>query len=256
MRAPIIGLSAAAAGRLAWLPVVAVLLAASCGGGDDESDSGEADGLTVFADSSLTEVFQELAPEATFEFAGSDELAARIRDGGPAGVFAAAGPRYPDELGAEGMLEAPQIFATNRLVVVVPADNPSGIHSVDDLSAEGVELAIGAEGVPVGDDARSVLETMGAEAVLENVVSNEKDVKAVLAEVASGEADAGFVYFTDAAAAGDDVEAIELPAQPLTEYPIGIVVDGPNYAAAEAFVELVLGEHGREALEQAGFGLP
>jgi molybdate transport system substrate-binding protein len=175
MRVRIIGLSAAATGRLAWLPIVAVLLAATCGGGDEESDSAAGNGLTVFADSSLTEVFHELAPKVTFEFAGSDELAARIRDGAPAGVFAAAGSRYPDELGAEGLLKASQVFTTNRLVVVVPADNPAGIDSVEDLAAEGVGLAIGAEGVPVGDDARSVLETMGAEDVLENLVSNEKE---------------------------------------------------------------------------------
>jgi molybdate transport system substrate-binding protein len=138
----------------------------------------------------------------------------------------------------------------------VPADNPAGIESVDDLAADGVRVVIGAEGVPVGDYTRSVLETMGAEDVLDNVVSNEEDVKGVVGKVVSGDADAGFVYITDAMAAGDDLRAIELPAQPLIEYPIGIVTASENHAAAEDFIELVLGEEGRQALRAAGFGLP
>jgi len=242
--------------RGAWLLAVA-LLAASCGGGNDDEGAQESGGeLTVFAAASLTEVFQELAPDVTFNFAGSDELATQIREGAPADVYAAAGPRYPNELAAEGFLDATRVFATNRLVLVVPADNPAGIESVDDLRSEGVKLVIGAEGVPVGDYTRSVLETMGEEDVLENVVSNEEDVKGVLWKVASGDADAGFVYVTDAQAAGDDVTAIELPAQPLIEYPMGIVTDSENRAAADAFIELVLGEQGRRALEDAGFGVP
>jgi len=240
--------------RLAWL-LAATLLAASCGG-DDGGGSGALEGLTVFAAASLTEVFQELAPEATFNFAGSDELATQIRERARADVYAAASPRYPGELAAEGLLVDPQIFATNRLIIVVPADNPAGIESVEDLGGEGVKLVIGAEGVPVGDYTRSVLETMGAEIVLENVVSNEEDVKGVLGKVVSGDADAGFVYYTDSVAGGDDVRAIELPAQPPVEYPIGIVTDTENLEAAETFVELVLSEEGRQALEDAGFGVP
>jgi molybdate transport system substrate-binding protein len=239
--------------RGAWLLAVALLLA-SCGG--DENDASAAGELTVFAAASLTEVFEELAPEATFNFAGSDELATQIREGAPADVYAAASPRYPNELAAQGFLVEPTIFATNRLVVVVPADNPAGIESVEDLAAEGVKLVIGAEGVPVGDYTRSILEDLGASDALDNVVSAEQDVKGVLGKVASGDADAGFVYVTDAAAAGDDVQAIELPAQPLVEYPIAVVTESENAEAAEAFVELVLSEEGRRALQEAGFGVP
>jgi molybdate transport system substrate-binding protein len=239
--------------RGAWLLAVALLLA-SCGG--DENDASAAGELTVFAAASLTEVFEELAPEATFNFAGSDELATQIREGAPADVYAAASPRYPNELAAQGFVIEPAIFATNRLVVVVPADNPAGIESVEDLAAEGVKLVIGAEGVPVGDYTRSILEDLGASDALDNVVSAEQDVKGVLGKVASGDADAGFVYVTDAAAAGDDVQAIELPAQPLVEYPIAVVTESENAEAAEAFVELVLSEEGRRALQEAGFGVP
>jgi molybdate transport system substrate-binding protein len=242
--------------RLAAL-LAASLLAASCGG-DDGGSSSDFSGLTVFAASSLTEAFQELAPHARFNFAGSDELARQLQEGGPADVYAAASPRYPDELLADGLVEKPQIFATNRLVLVVPADNPAGVETVDDLDRAGVKLVIGADGVPVGDYTRTVLENLGASDALDNVVSNEQDVKGVLGKVASGEADAGFVYVTDARAAGDDVRAIALPpdAQADVRYPIAVVAGTKNGSAADAFVRLVLGDEGRRVLQAAGFGPP
>jgi molybdate transport system substrate-binding protein len=212
----------------------------------------------VFAAASLTEAFQAIDPDATFSFAGSDELATQIREGAPADVYAAASPRYPDELFDEGLVEEPVVFATNNLVLVVPSGNPAGITSVEDLGGDGVKLVIGAAGVPIGDYTRTVVETMGQTAVLDNVVSNEEDVKGVLAKVVSGDADAGFVYATDAQAAGDDVEAIELPesAQATVLYPIAIVTDAQDPDAAQAFVDLVLGPEGQAALTEAGFGLP
>ncbi|MGH3037584.1 MAG: molybdate ABC transporter substrate-binding protein [Gaiellaceae bacterium] len=236
--------------------LAAVVVTASCGGSDGAGS--DLEGVTVFGAASLTEVFQELAPNVTFNFAGSDELATQIREGAPADVYAAASPRYPDELFEEGLIEEPQIFATNRLVLIVPADNPAGIESVNDLTADGVELVVGAEGVPIGDYTRTVLETMGLTGVLEHVVSNEEDVKGVVGKITSGAADAGFVYVTDATAAGNDVEAIELPeeAQAVVEYPIAVVADAANADAARAFVELVLGEDGQRALADAGFGPP
>ena len=236
--------------------LAAVVVAASCGGG--EGAGRDLEDVTVFGAASLTEVFQELAPNVTFNLAGSDELATQIREGAPADVYAAASPRYPEELFEEGLIEEPQIFATNRLVLIVPADNPAGIESVEDLMAEGVKLVVGAEGVPIGDYTRTVLENMEMTDVLANVVSNEEDVKGVVGKVTSGAADAGFVYVTDAAAAGDDVQAIELPdeAQAVVEYPIAVVADAENADAAREFVELVLGEDGQRALADAGFGPP
>jgi molybdate transport system substrate-binding protein len=234
------------------LALAALALVTGCGGSDGDTAP------TVFAAASLTEVFQAIDPDAQFSFAGSDELATQIREGGPVDVYAAASPRYPDELFEEGLIEKPVIFATNRLVLVVPSDNPAGIESVEDLGEDGVKLVVGAEGVPVGDYTRQVLETMGATQVLDNVVSNEEDVKGVLAKVSSGQADAGFVYATDALVAGDDVTAIELPAEAQAEvrYPIGVAVDAEHAEAGRAFVEKVLGPEGRAALEEAGFGLP
>ena len=238
------------------LPLVVVWAALVSGCGSDGGGSGPE--ATVFAAASLTEVFQAIDPDATFSFAGSDELATQIREGAPADVYAAASPRYPDELFEEGLVEKPVVFATNKLVLVVPSGNPAGIESVEDLGADGVKLVIGAEGVPIGDYTRTVLETMGQTAVLSNVVSNEEDVKGVLAKVVSGDADAGFVYATDAKAAGDDVEVIELPesAQATVLYPIAIVTGAEDPDAAQAFVDLVLGPEGQQALEEAGFGLP
>jgi molybdate transport system substrate-binding protein len=225
-------------------------LVAACGGS-------VADRPTVFAAASLTEVFQELDPDARFNFAGSDELAAQLREGAEADVYAAASPTYPQQLFAEGLVERPRVFATNRLVLIVPAGNEAGIESLGDLDRAGVKLVVGAEGVPVGDYTREVLDRAGASGVLDRVVSEEQDVKGVVGKVALGEADAGFVYATDARAAGSDVRAIELPTAAAVDIRSLIaIVRGGDRDVGEAFVDLVLSERGRAALADAGFGPP
>jgi molybdate transport system substrate-binding protein len=231
---------------------LAVVLTA-CGGGDAASGP-----LTVFAASSLTEIFQAIDPNAEYNFAGSDDLATQIKEGASPDVYAAASPKYPDELFAAGLIEQPRVFATNKLVLIVPIANPAGIHSVADLTQDDVKLVVGAEGVPIGDYARKVLENMGSSDVLASVVSEEDDVKGVVSKVSLGEADAGFVYATDVKPVAGKVTAIELPdeAQAKVEYPIAVVKGADDGAAARAFVELVLGPEGRQALGQAGFGLP
>jgi len=236
-----------------------VVLAAGCGSsGGTSGTAASGDAPVVLAASSLTEVFQAIDPDAKFSFGGSDELASQIEEGAPADVYAAASPKYPTQLNEDGLVGEPQIFATNRLVIVVPSGNPAGIQSVADLAKPGVKVVVGAEGVPIGDYTRTVLETMGQNAVLDNVVSNEDDVKGVLAKVASGDADAGFVYVTDAKAAGGDVEAIELPdsAQAKVEYPIAIVTDAAHTEAAQQLVDLVMSDEGQQKLREAGFGPP
>ena len=110
-------------------------------------------------------------------------------------------------------MDKPEVFATNKLVLIVPKDNPASIQSVDDLHNPDVKLVIGAEGVPIGDYTRTVLENMGASDVLDQVVSEEDDVKGVVGKVSLGEADAGFVYVTDVKPVEDKVTAIELPAE-------------------------------------------
>jgi molybdate transport system substrate-binding protein len=235
---------------------LALVLLALAGCGDD-ADAG-AEPLTVYAASSLTEVFQELALDHRYNFAGSDELATQIREGGDADIYAAASPRYPGELAEEGLVDEPRVFATNRLVLIVPKRRSGDITRVDDLVEDGVKLVIGAEGVPVGDYTRDVLENLGRTDILEQVVSEEENVKGVVSKVALGEADAGFVYATDAITAGDKVTTIELPqsAQADVRYPVAVVERTEQQDEAEEFVELLLGSDGRDALERAGFGLP
>jgi molybdate transport system substrate-binding protein len=223
-----------------------------CGG------NGSGDPLDVYAAASLAEAFPAIDADARFSFAGSDELATQIREGAPADVYAAASSKYPQALFEEGLVSEPVTFATNRLVIVVPTANPAAIESVEDLLQPGTRLVVAAEGVPVGDYTRTVLETLGLSAALENVVSNEDDVKGVAGKVALGEADAGFVYATDVAALQDRVRTIELPddAQPPIEYQAVVVVASDDAGAARDFVEGLSSESGRRALEQAGFGLP
>ena len=230
-----------------------MLLGAGCGGSNAGSEP-----LDVYAAASLAEVFPEIEPDANFSFAGSDELATQIREGAPADVYAAASSKYPQELYDEGLVAEPVTFATNRLVLVVPKANPGAIESVEDLLRPGTRLVVAAEGVPVGDYTRTVLETLGLSAALENVVSNEDDVKGVAGKVALGEADAGFVYATDVTPVTDRVLAIERPndAQPPIEYQVAVVVDSDDEDAAAEFVEKLLGAEGRAALERAGFGVP
>jgi molybdate transport system substrate-binding protein len=242
--------------RLISLILLALALAAGCGG--DGSGDGSGERLLVFAAASLSETFPQVDAAPLFNFAGSDDLALQIREGAPADVYAAASPRYPQELFAEGLVDEPRVFATNRLVVIVPAENEAGIESVEDLREPGVKLVIGAEGVPVGDYARTVLENLELTDAFANVVSEEDDVKGVAGKVALGEADAGFVYATDVKPVADDVSVIEIPAeaQPVIEYQIAIVSATEHREEAEAFIARVLGDEGRTALEEAGFRLP
>lgn len=240
--------------RFAWLALVLVLVAC---GGDDETQAGDSS-LSVYAAASLTEVFPAIDREPRYNFAGSDELATQIREGAPADVYAAASSKYPQELFAEGLVEEPVTFASNRLVLIVPTDNPAGIEEVADVTEPGTKLVVAAEGVPVGDYTRQVLDDLGLTVALDNVVSNEDDVKGVVGKVTLGEADAGFVYATDAEVAGDDVIVIELPegSQPSIDYQIAVVASSENKESARAFVDLMLGDDGRERLEAAGFLLP
>jgi molybdate transport system substrate-binding protein len=225
-------------------------LVVGCSGGDDER-------LTVFAAASLTDVFERLDDDARFNFAGSDELATQLREGAEADLYAAASPRYPEELHREGLLEQPRVFATNRLVLVVPRANPAEIGSLADLDRDGVKLVVAAEGVPIGDYTRTVLENARRTDILARAVSEEDDVRGVLGKVALAEAEAGFVYATDAHAA-EDVRAIELPAsiQARVEYTIALVREADDTEEARDFVSRLFSPEGRRLLRQAGFGLP
>jgi molybdate transport system substrate-binding protein len=228
--------------------VAAVALLVGCGG--DESDR-----LAIYAASSLTEVFEELAPEHRYNFAGSDELATQLREGADADVYATADYAHAAALAREGLAGRPVVFATNVIVLVVPRDNPAQVERLDHVARRGVRLVIGARGVPIGDYARAGLRAHDLVRALDNVVSEEEDVKGVLAKVRLGEADAGFVYQTDALAAGDDVAMVDAFTHE-AQYAVAVVRSTDRRRRAREFVELLRSPRGRTALRRAGFGLP
>ncbi len=212
-------------------------------------------GLIVYAAASLTDVFPQIDSGPRYSFGASSTLAAQISQGAPADVFASANTTIPDQLFAKGLVRKPVVFTRNRLVLVVPKSNPAGIHSVYDLRKPGVKLVIAAPGVPVGSYTRQVLKQMGLTSVLSNVVSQESDVRSVLSKVALGEADAGFVYSTDARTTPGKVRVLKIPAwaQPKVTYEIAVVSSSSNKAKAQRFIKEVLSKAGQKKLLAAGF---
>jgi molybdate transport system substrate-binding protein len=214
--------------------------------------------LAIFAAASLTGVFPLIDKAPRYQFAGSDQLAFQITQGARADVYAAASPKYPDRLYAQGVCSKPTVFATNTVVLIVPRANPAHIHSVSDLQRDGIKLVVAAQGVPIGDYTRKLLANLGLTSVLKNVVSYEDDVKLVVTKVALGEADAGFVYRTDVKPVGNKVYRIALPAaaQPTVQYELCIVKNTKHPLLAAKFVREVLSKRGRAQLTAAGFGVP
>src|SRR5258706_6219964 len=230
--------------------------------------------LTVFAAASLTDAFNEIGKNfeaanpgvtVTFNFAGSQALQTQIEQGAPADVFASASKSYMDLLVADSYVTAdvPQNFLTNKLVVILPANNPAGLAKLEDLANPKLKLVIAAEAVPVGKYALQALDLMDKQfgngykdKVLANVVSNEDNVKQVLAKVQLGEADAGIVYTSDAIAA-PDLKTIEIPAElnVIAKYPIAPLTKSANAELAKAFTEYVLSSEGQAVLQKWGFGL-
>ncbi len=248
--------------RLALLlSAILALAIAGCG----SSSSEDQDELLVSAATSLKTAFTDYEDEfedadAQFSFAGSDELAAQIRAGAKPDVFAAANTKLPDELFAKGLVERPRVFAANRLVLAVPAEDPK-VKRLGDLTRKGVTIAIGSEGVPIGAYTRKVLGRLDAgtrDGILANVRSEEPDVGGISAKLGQNAVDAGFLYVTDVAATNGRLKAIELDAalQPEVSYGVAIVKGAPHRKAAEAFVSGLLLGDGAAALEQAGFGVP
>jgi molybdate transport system substrate-binding protein len=236
--------------RLVAVVVAALALPASVSGGAP---------ITVLAAASLVEVLPHIDKGPRYSFAGSDQLAIQIQQGAPADVFAAASPKQPELLFRKGIVRKPVVFATNRLIVLVPRGNPARIRSVYDLRREGVKIVIGDRTVPIGAYTRQILDALGITAeVTRNVVSEETDVKGIVTKVALGEADAGFVYRTDAKAVASRTLSVPLPvwAQPSIRYEIAVVKSTTRAEAAKAFVQKLLSRRGRLLLKQAGFGLP
>jgi len=232
--------------------LVAVLAAVIVAGASAQTGTTRA---TVYAASSLTDVFPKIAPQAHFSFAGSNMLAAQIRQGAPADVFAAANMKIPRDLYGDGFCPKPVVFTRNALVLIVPRSNPAHIRSVSDLRRKGIKFVIADKGVPVGDYTLQVLQKLKLTGVLKNVVSRETDVREVLAKVALDEADAGFVYATDAKTALSKVRVISIPprGRPDIEYGICVVRASHAKPAARALVKRVLSPLGQKVLRRYGF---
>ena len=239
--------------RVALLACLAVL--AGCGG-SSETEKPE---LTVSAAASLKTAITNYRFDAATvraSFAGSDELAAQIRQGVKPDVFASANTKLPDELYKEGLVEKPVVFAANELVLAVPADG--SVRGLADLTEPDVTIAMGSRSVPVGAYTRKVLDGLPAaqrEAILANVRSNEPDVAGVVGKVAQGAVDAGFVYVTDVEATSGELKGIDLPAdlEPQVAYGVAVVKGAKHPEQAKQFVDGLLSGAGREALDQAGF---
>ncbi|MBB6626967.1 molybdate ABC transporter substrate-binding protein [Nocardioides sp. KIGAM211] len=238
---------------------------AACGGGDDGAPSADGDGttITVLAAASLTGTFTDLAkqfeddhPGVTVKLAfdSSATLAQQALDGAPADVLATADEATMDSA-ADALAADPQVFATNTMVLVTPADNPAQITDFGDLDTGGATFVACVDTAPCGKVAAALFQDNDLTA---KPASLEVDVKAVLAKVTSDEADAGFVYRTDAVAAGEDVRSVDIPhaEDEVTTYPIAPLDQSRASGLAGEFVDLVLSTEGQQVLADAGFGKP
>jgi molybdate transport system substrate-binding protein len=250
---------------LAVATIVALALTplAGCGGGEADGAANEVT-LRVFAAASLTESFTALGEQferehpgtkVEFNFGPSSGLAEQIINGAPADVFASASASNLDTLVQGGEAEDPEDFATNRMEIAVPPENPANISQVDDLAKDGVKVALCQAQVPCGKVAAEVFANAG---LTVEPATEEVDVKSVLTKVTLGEVDAGVVYVTDVLAAGDKVQGIDIPddQNASTTYPIAALEGSEHQQEAREFVDLVLSAEGAKVLEAAGFQTP
>ena len=235
-----------------WLAALAVSVAVVAG---SASAYAQSQPLTIYAAASLTDAFRAFDPDQRYSFAGSNALEMQIRNGAPADIFVSAAPLNTQRLFRQNLVGKPVTFTSNRLALIVPRSNPAGIRSVYDLKRKPVKLVIAGAAVPVGGYTRTVLRKMGLSSVLSKVVSQETDVRAVIGKVALGQADAGFVYVTDARAVADRVTVIRIPAwaQPRVRYEIAVVSSSSKKTAAQAWIRTLLSARGQAALKEYGF---
>lgn len=231
--------------------------------------------LQVFAASSLTDPFTEIGaafeaqhPEThvRFNFAGSPTLRAQMAQGAPADVYASADERNMRQALDEGLVEADtEPFTRNELAILIPSDNPGGVREPADLAKPGRKVVLAGAEVPVGGYARQALRKMAAdpafgtgfdERVLANVVSNEPNVKAVVAKVQLGEADAGIAYTSDVTPElAGDIDSIPIPEayNVAATYPVAVATDARDAETAREFVEFLLSDEAQAILEDWGF---
>lgn len=231
--------------------------------------------LTVFAAASLTDAFEEIATsfegenpgvELLLNFGGSSALATQLAEGAPADIFASANNRQMQVAQEAGRIaDSPRTFVKNRLVLIVPADNPANLQSLRDLANPGIKLIVAAPEVPVREYTDTMLQKLADDpgygetyrtAVIANIVSEEDNVRQVSAKVALGEADAGIIYLSDVTPdISELVFALPIPDKlnTIATYPIATTEDSVNPQLAQAFVDFVLSDAGQDTLVKWGF---
>ncbi|RRD30321.1 molybdate ABC transporter substrate-binding protein [Actinomyces bowdenii] len=226
--------------------------------GSSQELSGE---LTVLAAASLQAGFERIGKRIeqehpgltiTFDFQGSQDLVASLADGASADVLATASTSTMDKAVSQSLVGEPQDFATNALTLIVPKGNPARVTGLDS-SLTGADLVVCAPEVPCGEATGRLATALG---ITLDPVSEEQKVTDVRGKVESGEAQAGIVYATDAAAA-TGVEEISIPdGGVVNHYPIAATAEPANPQAAQLFIDTVLGRTGQTILADAGFGAP
>ena len=247
--------------RVSLLMVAAALLTA-CGSSGTAPTTSVAGTLSVFAAASLTDSFKALGSSfqaahsgttVQLSFAGTPTLVAQIEQGASADVFASADTTNMDKLIADGLTSAtPQVFAHNRLEIVVTAGNPKGINGLPDLAKPGIIYLTEAPTVPAGKYALQILAAAGVKVTPKSL---EADVKSVVGKIELGEADAGIVYVTDVKAAGSKVTGVPIPdsVNVIATYPIVAVKGARNSNLANAFISFVLFAEGQAKVQSFGF---
>ncbi|BDX32114.1 molybdate-binding protein [Mycobacterium antarcticum] len=251
--------------RRAIAAVSALLLVATACGTRTGGDTPAGGSLAVYAAASLKKPFTAIGDRFTtddpgwsvdFTFAGSSDLVTQLTQGATADVFASADTKNMDEAAAAGLLSGDAVdFASNTLVIVTAPGNPKKVATFGDLTRPGLAVVACAPQVPCGSATEKVER---AAVVTLDPVSEESSVTDVLTKVTSGQADAGVVYVSDALGAGEDVTTVEFPeaAAAVNIYPIAVLKEATDAAAAQRFVDLVTSDEGQKILEQAGFAKP
>lgn len=260
-------------GRLTLALVVSCVLT-SCA--LPATTSGNQSQVTVYAAASLRDAFEEIgrdfetaypAVKVVFSFSGSQLLAEQIAQGAPADVFASANQPVMDAAIRSGLIDknSPKVFAYNRLVVIVPKNNPANLHTLADLARPGLALVLASKEVPAGGYALEVLSKASAsasygaqfrDAVLANVRSYEEDVRAAVLKTAIGEADCTIAYSTDASGAQRaNLRVIDIPDElnSRAAYPIALLDNSGQHQLAQKFVDYVLSPAGQTVLKKHGF---
>ena len=267
--------------RRAAIAAVSLLSAvslAACGGSASNSSTGAATGaasasasggtgkatgkVTVLAAASLQGAFEEIEKtvekdnpglDVTFDFQGSQDLVSSLAGGNSADVLATANSSTMKTAAEQKLVGDQTEFATNVLTLIVPKGNPKKITGLDS-SLDGANLVICAPEVPCGEATQKLSSALG---VTLNPASEEQKVTDVRGKVESGEADAGIVYTTDAAAAKDKADKIDIPdGGVVNHYPIAPTAKPENPAGAQVFIDTVTGKAGQEILAKYGFGKP